>query len=301
MDLVQTIVIKKNEPCFTTVICGMIYLLKYHNNENHRFFVENVFLNMFENTNNYKLCNIENNKTYITLKNFYQKLNTAYPKKDTLEDYIFKITNNNNGFPNWPKRMFHFVDKEKIIYDFKNDLKNKLKLKSKINLDEEKLNSFDDKHYFLHIPSHTLKNEYDIKALDAFIREIYEKTPYQNLILLSGSNKHKKYCKDKFNIKTTHYYEELETKGVSHEKHDSFVSKTKGNLNSLMTDFLYIQESKAKYISLHHLTSINKNLLNNPIFLKQRIKEKIYVRNMPAAFDVAGMLVKENKPFEYET
>ena len=51
------------------------------------------------------------------------------------------------------------------------------------------------------------------------------------------------------------------------------ISKTKGNLNSLMTDFLYIQESKAKYISLHHLTSINKNLLNNPIFLKQRIKE----------------------------
>lgn len=302
MKLVQSIKTKTNTS-FAEPLCGILYLLSLHNKEKNYFYLEKIFSDTFENTGYYEIYNIENNLKHKSLKKIYQTLNISYPKDNEIEKYINEITKGNDGLIDFKtKYMLHdnYFEKNKIVYEEKNDVSNKLILKNPIKLDEEKLHSFDDSHHFFHIPSHTLENNYDIKALDAFIRSVYENTPYQNLILLTANNAHKKYCKEKFNIKTTHYYDEMHTSGVSHEKtYNSFTSKTKGNLYSLIKDLLYVQEAKAKYISLHHLTT-NKKILNNPIFLKQSIKEKIYVRKAPAAFDVNSMLVKENKLFKYE-
>lgn len=210
-------------------------------------------------------------------------------KNKNLKRYIKDVTekeiNLNNIITDRSSSIIHYdlYGDDNIVYDRKRDLKNKLELKTKINLDEEKVQSFDKNHYFISIPSFKMKNNEYFYYIDKLIRLIYEKTPYQNLILLSGSNEDKEYCFKKFNIKTTEHY------NVISKKKYSAGTKLKTNFSSILKDVLYVQKSQAKFI---HLRSLIKLFETTPDDLQyHQVYKQWYYK--PGTFNYCCMLAKE--------
>jgi hypothetical protein len=208
-------------------------------------------------------------------------------KDENFKKYIRDVTekeiNSNNIITDRSSGLIHYnlYGDDNIVYDKKSDLKNKLELKTKINLNEEKIQSFDKNHYFICIPSFKMKNNEYFYYIDKLIRLIYEKTPYQNLILLSGSNEDKEYCFKKFNIKTTEHYDV-----ISKKKYNTG-TKHKSNFSSIIKDILYVQNSHAKLLDLR---SLIKLFINSSDLQYHHVYKQWY---KPASFNKCCVLAKE--------
>jgi len=223
--------------------------------------------------------------------NYYNEIEKS--KIKNLKQYVKDITQNEIQLENViTDRTSSIIayqylkDKNKIVYNKTNSLKNTLKIKLNLNIDEEKITLFDDKHYFIALPSFSNKDKSHFEFIDKFIKLLYEKTPYQNLILLSGSNEDKIYCHKKYNIKTTEHYDEIKKEFKTGE------IKSKSNFKNILKDILYVQESNAAFIHLEPLIKKYWNELNYDF----KIRKQWY---KPKSFDLCCLLAKENNILNY--
>lgn len=324
----QTIKEKYNTT-YTETFNGIFYLLSQHQNRENHFHIKKEIYDLIRETNNLKLYNIEENKSFKAFRALRGEgsfpktkiiktppvkyddsdlidLNTYIKRLYKLSDYNNLILNDYdenkvNVLIDLGIRILYYKNllKDKIIHSNTNkEVKNKLYLKENIQLDEEKL--FDNKHYFITPPAHRMNNRKDIDALDTLIKYIYDNTNYQKLVLISADNDWKEHCTKKWNIPSTEKYDRLKTRGATHRKEKNVLYKSKSKGKDLLKDYLYIQESNANYIHLWSFIQKHKNhLFNQYPFNEERILRVRY--DTFHQFDTGALLLKQNKIINYET
>ena len=145
-----------------------------------------------------------------------------------------------------------------------------------------------------------MKNNQDLDALDTFIKFTYDNTPYQKLILLSGDNDHKDHCLKKWNIPTTEKYNSMKTVGATHAKYPMQSHKSKSKPFDYIKDYLYIQETEAKFVHLwNYMETHSENLFKHYPFNEVKTLRLKY--NSYQSFDVGAKLVQDYKIIDYET
>jgi hypothetical protein len=244
----------------------------------------------------------------------------SYPHKGNITQYsgfvkdILSITHyndlaynnynskmNNVLFDSTVKKIFKniYYQKNKIEYNNINNIESdkKLILSKSIALDHDKIISFSNDHYFICLPTYKLENNLDIKIYDIIIQYIIKNTKYKNLILISGDNDYKQYFYDKYGIITTEHYQQInyEIKDTTKRKGNDalFKSKSKSNLISQMTDYLYIQESNASYIDFFGLMNSLRPELSK--ILPQNSFTDFLLKDQIQCIDMIGILLKTKK------
>jgi hypothetical protein len=196
-------------------------------------------------------------------------------------------------------RMIYYkniASKDLNIFKPQKEIKTKIKINKKIKLEK----NFDKDSFFISLPSYRMKNNKDLDALDTFIKFTYDNTNYQKLILLSGDNEHKDHCLKKWNIPTTEKYEEIKTRGSTHAKNPMHLHKSKSKPFDYIKDYLYIQETDAKFVHLwNYMENHSENLFNLYPFKEEKTLRLKYHNYQ--SFDVGARLVQDYKIIDYET
>lgn len=309
---------------YTDFMIGLIMLTQYYKKYDKTFYIKGDIADAFEN----EKCifnNIESNNSYKLLRNLRLKAvkdvkedpmhrDDTYLKKLFIERvtrdrnindmYVNGIrTGNNFLLDNTVK--FYYLDTHNDGLLHCNDNKHKCKTESSIKVNVDITNSthiadkFTENKYFITLPTFRIHKEEDIKMLDIFCSFLINETPYKNLILISGSNDYKNHFCEKFNMDTTHLYDD----GFTSEKlgfrktEAGFTHKEKGSLQSLLTDCLYIQNSPAGYIDFmqvyntyrEDLFKYGMNKYSNSYY------DTFITRNKSQAIDIIGKELKKNK------
>lgn len=306
-----------NTYSYSDTIGSILYMLCYLENTNLFYVYEEIY-KLFD-TNQY--CIFHNIQEKIRFKTYsLLHKHESYPYKRSMVQYngfvkdILGITNyndlaynnynpklNNVLFDSTVKNIFkaRHYQSHKIEY---NNLKNiesdkKISIFKPITLDHNKITSFSNNHYFICLPTYRLENNLDIKIYDIIIQCIIKNTKYQNLILISGDNEYKQYFYDKYGIITTEQYPQINygIKSTTKRKGNDvlFNSKSKSNLISQMTDYLYIQESNASYIDFFGLVRSLRSELSKT--LPQNSFTDFLLKDQIQCIDMIGILLKTKK------
>lgn len=321
----------KRQACITGALTGILFLHSKKPDEEKTFIVQEGVYQHFTNQKNCIFKNIHDNKRWMSLQKLFPNQiipdNIKYDKKE-YDDFVFKcfpeigekytrLFNKWNTSPDVPTVLIDdetetcgkkinahipnsyrqgiferdFYDVNKIEYNNPKDSENLLKVN--VSIDKEKVKEFDEEHAFISLPSWNLVNGKEIEPLKDIVEFIISETPYKKPIIISGDNGHKKYFYENYGIKTTEYYEQIEVKPIQN-KGIKIVGKGKGTAESLLKDFLYIQESKAPFVDFTALLS--KYGYN---YSKWGDFEKYldWLNN----HEICAMLVKEKKLLTYET
>jgi hypothetical protein len=307
----------KNQICYTESIIGMLFFL-YYTNTYSKFYVSGNICDIFQNTDYYTLNNIEDNISFKVMSSIYKE--NGFPDNRNIFQYnyffnkLYGINNYNNLYFNEYNSLTHNVAFDKnIVQIFKNTIydnntiiynnysnvssNRKLILNRQILLDDTKMKKFDNTYYFINLPTYRLNDNYDIKIYDIIIDHIINHTPYKNLILLSGDNAYKKYFYEKYGIITTEYYNQLNINNNC-VKALNGLSKSKGNLDGLITDYLYIQESLANHIDFFALIRKLKPELQKKL-PQSKFVDWIFKENQIQGIDTVAILLKTKKLIEY--
>lgn len=310
----------QNQLTYTDSMMGILFLLCHTNNDN-KFYVNDSICNAFHNTDYYTLNDIRNNISFksISLIRNIRGEDDNFPNKNVSEytyflNKLFGINDYNNlcyreysglnhnvVFDNTIKQIFLNIiyDPEMIIYkNHSNILSDRqLILKDQILLDDKKIEKFNSDYYFINLPSYRLNDNHDIEVYDKIIDHIINHTSYKNLILISGDNTYKKYFYEKYGIITTEYYGQLniENKCV---KALNGLFKSKSNLDSLITDYLYIQESSAGYIDFFALMKKLKPELQRKL-PQSKFVNWIFKEHQMQGIDIVAILLKTKKLITY--
>lgn len=310
----------QNQLTYTDSMIGILFLLCYTNTDN-RFYVNESIRDAFYNTDYYTLSDIRDNISFRSISRIrnIRGENANFPNKNVDEyEYFFKklfeindfnnlcyneynCLNHNVVFDNTVKQIFLNIkyDIEAVVYNnFANiSSDRKLILKHQILLDDTKIEKFNSDCYFINLPSYRLNDNHDIEVYDIIINHIINHTSYKNLILISGDNTYKKYFYEKYGIITTEHYSQLNIVNGCVKKLTGLY-KSKGNFNSLITDYLYIQESSASYIDFFALIRKLKpelqRKLPQSIFVDWLLKEQ-HIQGI----DIIAILLKTKKLIEY--
>jgi len=312
----QTIQHPNTYSCSCT-LGALLYMSCYLNNLNICYVYNEIF-ELFNSNCHYILHNIHNNvkfKTYLILHK-----NKSYPHKENkiqynsfVKDVIGISTYNDLAYNEYDEKYYNIIfettikkifkntyyQKNKIEYSNVNNIESdkKLILSKSIALDHNKIISFSNDRYFICLPTYKLENNLDIKIYDIIIQYIIQNTKYKNLILISGDNDYKQYFYDKYGIITTERYPQInyEIKNTTKKKGNDvlFRSKSKSNLVSQMTDYLYIQESNASYIDFFGLMNTLRPELSK--ILPQNSFTDFLLKDQIQCIDMIGILLKTKK------
>ncbi len=183
----------------------------------------------------------------------------------------------------------------------------KRKTSSSVKVNVDTLNSahvasqFTEDMYFINLPTFRIDQEEDLKMLDIFCNFLVNESPYKKLILISGSNEYKNYFCDKFDMKTTHLYDDgFSSKKLGFRKTEAgFTHKEKGSLQSLLTDCLYIQDSPAGYIDFMQTYNTYRDELFKYGMSKysNSYYDTFITRNKSQAIDIIGKELKLHKVY----
>ena len=309
---------------YTDFMIGLIMLTQYYSQYKKIFYIKPDISSVFKN----KKCifhNIEDNNSYKLLRDlrlkavkgiredpmhrddtYLKKLFIERIVKDTgINDMYIKglIGDKNFLLDNTVK--FYYLqnhDAGKLHYE---DNTSKRKNENSIGLMNIKtqnmsniLDSFTADKYFINLPTFRIKNDEDIKMLDIFCSFLINETQYKKLILISGSNYYKEHFCNKFNMETTHLYEDgFSSKKLGFRKTEAgFTSKDKGSLSSLLTDCKYIQNSPAGYIDFMQVYNTYRDELFK--YGMDKFSHSYYdtfiTRNKSQAIDIIGRELKRN-------
>ena len=307
----------KNQICYTESIIGMLFFL-YYTDTYSKFYVSSNICDIFQNTDYYTLDNIHDNIAFKAMKLIHDKTNFPHKHIKFHYDYflkkLYKINNSNNLYFNeYDNSTYNVAFDITMVQIFKNILykqdtivynnysnvssNRKLILKRQILLDEAKMQKFDNNHYFINLPTYRLTDNYDIKIYDIIIDYIINHTPYKNLILLSGDNTYKKYFYEKYGIPTTEYYNQLNVNNNCVRALNG-LTKSKGSIDGLVTDYLYIQESSANHIDFFALIRKLKPELQKKL-PHSKFVDWIFKKNQIQGIDIVSIMLKTKKLIEY--
>jgi hypothetical protein len=313
----------RDQLTYTDAMMGILFLLCYTDTDN-KFYVNDSICNMFCDTDYYTLKNIQNNASFksISLIRNIRGENDNFPDKKNNNEYNYYLNklfgvyhyndlcynqydnlNHNVIFDTTIKEIFKNTayDLQKIFYNNYNNIASdhKLILKNEIVLDHAKIKKFNINYYFINLPSYRLKDNHDIEVYDKIIDYIINHTPYKNLILISGDNTYKKYFYEKYGIITTEYYNQNDINISTKIKGNDtlYQYKSKGDFDSLITDYLYIQESSSGYIDFFALIRILKPKLEK-ILPKSNFVNWLFKGHIQG-IDVIAILLKTKKLIEY--
>jgi len=309
----------RDQLTYTDPMMGILFLLCYTNSDN-KFYVSDNICDAFHNTDYYTMVNIQNNTSFKSMLSVYGE--NTFPNKKNNSQYSYFLNklfgindyndlrhneynelNHNVVFDTTIKEIFtkNEYDEKAIVYNNRNSVSSdhKLILKDQILLDDAKIKIFNSNCYFINLPSYRLKDNHDIEVYDIIIEYIINHTQYKNLILISGDNTYKKHFYEKYGIITTEYYDQQDIKinAVMKRNNEMYQYKSKSGLNSLITDYLYIQESSANYIDFFQLITKLKLELT-PILPKSNFVNWLFKGHVQG-IDIIAILLKTKKLIEY--
>lgn len=311
---------------YTDFMIGLIMLTQYYKDFNKSFFIKGDIVNAFENTK----CifnNIETNNSYKLLRDLRLKAVKGIREDPMHRDdtyikklFIERVTgdkNINDMYLNNSVEGTNFLLDNTVKFYYLNNYKNdvmhygdnteKRKTSSSVKVNVDTLNSahvasqFTKDMYFINLPTFRIDQEEDLKMLDIFCNFLVNETPYKKLILISGSNEYKNYFCDKFDMKTTHLYDDgFSSKKLGFRKTEAgFTHKEKGSLQSLLTDCLYIQDSPAGYIDFMQTYNTYRDELFKYGMSKysNSYYDTFITRNKSQAIDIIGKELKLHKVY----
>ena len=311
---------------YTDFMIGLIMLTQYYKDFNKSFFIKGDIVNAFENTK----CifnNIETNNSYKLLRDLRLKAVKGIREDPMHRDdtyikklFIERVTgdkNINDMYLNNSVEGTNFLLDNTVKFYYLNNYKNdvmhygdnteKRKTSSSVKVNVDTLNNahvasqFTEDMYFINLPTFRIDQEEDLKMLDIFCNFLVNETPYKKLILISGSNEYKNYFCDKFDMKTTHLYDDgFSSKKLGFRKTEAgFTHKEKGSLQSLLTDCLYIQDSPAGYIDFMQTYNAYRDELFKYGMSKysNSYYDTFITRNKSQAIDIIGKELKLHKVY----
>lgn len=312
---------------YTDFLIGLIMLTQHYDQYNKTFYIKSDISNIFKN----KKCtfyNIEDNNSYKLLRdlrlkavkgiredpmhrddNYLKKLfiERVTKDKDVNDMYVKGLIKGKNFLLDNTVKFYYLQkhDDGKLHYK---DSANKTRNEKSVGLmnietqnTDSTLDNFTTDKYFINLPTFRIKNDEDIKMLDIFCSFLINETQYKKLILISGSNPYKEHFCNKFDIETTHLYEDgFSSKKLGFRKTEAgFTSKDKGSLASLLTDCIYIQNSPASYIDFMQVYNTYRDELFK--YGMDKFSHSYYdtfiTRNKSQAIDIIGRELKQNKIF----